>query len=145
VLNRDLWERLGALVDARGRGGVEWHYVRGHRGIPGNERVDELADSLARGLPIELYRGTLIGYGRPILDVPDDTAVPKRTSTSANGKSTKAHSYLSVVNGQPMRHATWAECERRVKGQSGAKFKKAMSAADELAICREWKVDPAGL
>jgi ribonuclease HI len=40
-----------------------------------------------------------------------------------------------------MRHATWADCERRVKGRSGARFKKAMSAADEAAILREWRVD----
>ena len=25
VLNRDLWERLSALVDARGKGGITWH------------------------------------------------------------------------------------------------------------------------
>src|SRR5215470_7885304 len=35
VLNRDLWERLATLVDARGKGGIEWHYVRGHVGTPG--------------------------------------------------------------------------------------------------------------
>src|SRR6188474_2657295 len=39
VLNRDLWEQLDALVAARGRGTVAWHYVRGHAGTPGNERV----------------------------------------------------------------------------------------------------------
>jgi ribonuclease HI len=41
-----------------------------------------------------------------------------------------------------MRHATWAECELRVKGQSGARFKKAASAADESAILRGWGIDP---
>jgi ribonuclease HI len=40
----------------------------------------------------------------------------------------------------PMRHATWAECEQRVKGRSGARFKKAMSAADEKAILQDWGV-----
>jgi ribonuclease HI len=40
-----------------------------------------------------------------------------------------------------MRHATWAECERRVKGRSGARFKKAISAADESAILRSWQVN----
>ena len=37
-----------------------------------------------------------------------------------------------------MRHKTWAECERRVKGQSGAKFKKTTSAEDESAVLRSW-------
>ena len=141
VLNRDLWEQLASLVEARGKGGITWHYVRGHRGICGNERVDEIADSLARGVGVPFYRGGLVEYGRPILDIPDDTDVPaRRSSTSAGRKSGPPHSYLSVVDGKPMRHSTWAECERRVKGRPGARFKKAMSAADEAAILREWRV-----
>jgi ribonuclease HI len=39
-----------------------------------------------------------------------------------------------------MRHASWPECERRVKGRSGARFKKAMSASDEAAILKAWGV-----
>jgi len=39
-----------------------------------------------------------------------------------------------------MRHATWEECERRVKGRPGARHKKAASAADEAAILRSWGV-----
>ena len=42
-----------------------------------------------------------------------------------------------------MRHRTWAECEGRVKGRSGARFKKAASAADESAILRGWGIDPS--
>jgi ribonuclease HI len=40
VKNRDLWERLLAAF-ARHR--VEWLWVRGHDGHPGNERADALA------------------------------------------------------------------------------------------------------
>ena len=143
VLNRDLWEQLARLVDARGKGAIAWHYVRGHVGTPGNERVDEIADTLARGGEIELYRGPLMHYGRAILDLPADTTVPKRSAQSATrGKSSATpYAYLSLVDGELMRHATWADCERRVKGRSGARFKKAMDAADEIAILREWQVD----
>jgi ribonuclease HI len=42
-----------------------------------------------------------------------------------------------------MRHATWAECERRVKGTAGARFKKSTSAADESDILRGWGIDPS--
>jgi ribonuclease HI len=146
VLNRDLWERLSALVDARGRGGIDWHYVRGHNGTPGNERVDAIADGLAQGRDITLYRGPLTSYDLPILDLPADTDVPPRqTSSAGGGAKAAAHSYLSLVNGTAMRHATWAECERRVKGQSGARFKKAMSANDEAAILRGWNVPTGSL
>lgn len=143
VMNRDLWEQLWALVSARGKGQIQWHYVRGHVGIPGNERVDEIADAFAVGREPELYRGPLTEYTRAILEIPPDTSLPKRSAASSAGKSSaKAHSYLSVVDGTPMRHGTWTECEQRVKGRAGARFKKATSAADELAIWREWRVDP---
>jgi ribonuclease HI len=150
VLNRDLWERLSSLVDARGKGGIAWHYVRGHVGTPGNERVDEIADGLAQRRDIQLYRGPLSGYALPILELPEDTDVPARRAGSAgrpssSGSGKSAHSYLSVVDGTAMRHATWAECERRVKGRSGARFKKATSPTEEAAILRGWNIDPRNL
>jgi len=145
VQNRELWEELHRLVDARGKGAIEWHYVRGHIGIPGNERVDAIADALARQRHVTLYQGALTGYSVAILDLPSDTTVPKRTSGSVRQEKVAAYSYLSVVDGQPMRHATWAECERRVKGRSGARFKKATSPTDEVAILRSWSIDPADL
>ena len=52
---------------------------------------------------------------------------------------------VSIVGGIPMRHRTWAECEGRVKGQSGARFKKCASADDESAILRSWGIDPSRL
>jgi ribonuclease HI len=143
VLNRDLWEQLDELVRARGNSRIDWHYVRGHAGIPGNERVDEIADGLAQGREITLYQGPLIGYPHAILDLPADTDLPERSPSSAPGGSrSKAmpYSYLSVVDGELARHSTWADCERRVKGRAGARFKKAMSHADEAAILREWNI-----
>ena len=145
VLNRELWEELSSLTGARPRGGLDWRWVRGHVGTPGNERCDEIAVAFASQRPPELYDGPFGGYLLPILQLPDDTALPKRRAASGATAKVAAHSYLSVVNGIPMRHGTWAECERRVKGQSGAKFKKAASAADETAILRGWGVDPTRL
>ena len=143
VLNRELWEQLSALVGAR-TGGVNWHWVRGHVGTPGNERADQISVAFALRQPADLYIGPLDGYAVPILPVPDDTTLPKRTPGSpAATARTAAYSYLSVVDGVPMRHVTWAECERRVKGRSGARFKKATSAADESAILIGWGLDPS--
>ena len=144
VLNRDLWEELSALTGARARGSVAWRWVRGHVGTPGNERCDEIAVAFAEQRPPDLYDGPLTGYGRPILDVPTETALPERRAPSSAPKAA-AYSYLSVVGGVPMRHSTWADCERRVKGQPGARFKKSASAADESAILRGWGIDPERL
>jgi len=137
VVNRDLWETLAAAE--RATGPVAWHYVAGHSGIPGNERVDEIANAFAAGRKPILYHGPLIGYDVAVLDVPDDTSVPERRAGAApRSRRAAPHSYLSLVDGRPSRHATWAECERRVKGRSGARFKKAMTPAEEEEILRSW-------
>jgi ribonuclease HI len=43
VKNVDLWQRLDALVSLAGHQ-IDWHWVRGHDGDPGNERADALAN-----------------------------------------------------------------------------------------------------
>jgi ribonuclease HI len=43
VKNVDLWQRLDALVAGSGHR-IEWRWVRGHAGDPGNERADALAN-----------------------------------------------------------------------------------------------------
>jgi ribonuclease HI len=138
VLNRELWERLWELVQQH-EGGVEWHYVRGHIGIPGNERVDEIANAYALQDDPGLYEGPLSEYQVRIFDIPEDTNLPAPGSGSG-GKNAKPYSYLSVVDGVALRHVTWAECEQRVKGVSGARFKKSTSAADEAEILKAWGV-----
>lgn len=50
VKNRDLWQRLSALSDAHE---IDWHWVKGHDGHPGNELADALAN---RGLEEALNR-----------------------------------------------------------------------------------------
>lgn len=41
VKNQDLWQRLDA---AAARHTVDWRWVKGHAGDPGNERADQLAN-----------------------------------------------------------------------------------------------------
>jgi ribonuclease HI len=52
VKNVDLWQRLDALLASSGHT-IDWRWVRGHNGDPGNERADMLAnkgvDSVQRG------------------------------------------------------------------------------------------------
>ncbi|MCY7306390.1 MAG: ribonuclease HI [Rhodoferax sp.] len=51
VKNVDLWQRLDALVADAGHR-IEWRWVKGHSGDPGNERADQLANQ-----GVELVRG----------------------------------------------------------------------------------------
>lgn len=43
VKNVDLWQRLDAAVASSGHR-IDWRWVRGHAGDPGNERADALAN-----------------------------------------------------------------------------------------------------
>lgn len=45
VKNVELWQRLDSLVALHK---IDWHWVKGHAGDPGNERADALAN---RGVP----------------------------------------------------------------------------------------------
>ncbi len=47
VENRDLWERLLEVAEPHD---VQWKWVRGHTGVPGNERADDLARAAAESV-----------------------------------------------------------------------------------------------
>ncbi len=51
VKNVELWQALDRLVSSGGHR-IEWHWVKGHAGHPGNERADALAN-----LGVESLRG----------------------------------------------------------------------------------------
>jgi ribonuclease HI len=52
VKNVDLWQRLDALVNQEEHQ-IDWRWVRGHNGDPGNERADQLAN---QGVAVALDR-----------------------------------------------------------------------------------------
>jgi len=41
VKNADLWRRLAQLAAGHD---IDWRWVKGHAGVPGNERADALAN-----------------------------------------------------------------------------------------------------
>ncbi len=140
VLHRELFEEIDARIDAHKKhGAVHFQYVPGHVGVSGNERCDTIATSFARKDDPELYNGKLSDYAIDILNVGiDPTAMEKKDSIKK--RSGPAYSYLSLVDGKVKRHKTWAECEARVKGKPGVKYKKALTEAEEEAILKSWGV-----
>ena len=133
VMNRDLWERLVEVKEGKD---IEWNYVGGHAGIVGNERCDEIATSFADNNPADLYKGSLVGY--PIKNILDLSQVVEKASKKSHSKA-QAYSYVSKVDGKIMTHKTWAECEARVKGKSGTRYRKAISLDQEHQIIEEFK------
>lgn len=139
VVNRDLWEALDQEVRrCQTKTKIKWLYCRGHTGVAGNERCDEIAVAFSQGKQsVDLYEGSINGYPVPIFPPPEEQPLPEMKPK--NGVKAKPYSYLSMVNGKIERHPDWSSCEARVKGRPGAKFKKAMTAEEEESIIASWK------
>jgi ribonuclease HI len=138
VVNRDLWEALSREVQRIGKAGVQFSYVPGHAGVPGNERVDQIAVAFSKGYPITLFKGDA-----EIYDVDLSQVVSSEIKSSTQKKTASGPAiYLSLIGSKPERHTSWADCERRVKGQSGARFKKVTSSDEENSVLSSWGVDP---
>ncbi|MCD5381338.1 MAG: ribonuclease HI [Candidatus Pacebacteria bacterium] len=135
VKNKELWQELVELLKEVK---VDWHKVPGHVGIIGNERADAIASDFGEGKQVNLYNGSRSDYGYNIENTDYDKAKAAERSSARKRQSQKAYSYISKVGGVVETHTTWKECEARVKGEKGARFKKAISAAEEVQIAGDF-------
>lgn len=127
VLNKELWEDLDVLVQERT---VTFHYVPGHSGVPGNERVDEIARSYAEKNTPHLFSGTEDQYPVSLVYKPHET---KKVSSKA-----KPYAYISFVDGAFEEYRTWEACEKSVRGKKQAKFKKVFSQEELEETKKMW-------
>jgi ribonuclease HI len=139
VLNQDLWSALLEIArQLKLSHDIIWKKVEGHSGLAGNERVDEIATGFADKKLVLLFSGTYKDYLKMLGSDIFHVAGPKEKKGSKKSSSAKAYSYVSLVSGVIHTDSTWAACEKRVKGKKGARYKKALSAADEAAIIKEF-------
>ena len=115
---------------------LRWHHVRGHAGIPGNERCDQIAVSFSQNTYTNLYEGSIRDYSHDLFMLPEKMDIPEMSY----GISKVTLGYLSLVNGKLTEHKNWSECEAHVKGRSGAKFKKFSSREEADEILKSWGV-----
>jgi ribonuclease HI len=130
VLNRDLWERMFETITHKI---IDWQLLKGHSGVPANERCDVIATSFADNNQIILYNGSRERYGVSL-----STGATKESKKTKS--RSKAHSYVSEVGGVVEVHKTWEECKARVHGVPKARFKKSTSPSEEQEIIREFKI-----
>jgi ribonuclease HI len=139
VKNSDLWMMLERLHHP----GLRWRHVRGHSGDAHNERVDTIARLFAQGAPPPLFRGP---RGAP--QDPVTMAAPDHPTTSATNQQTSRYRpvrYVSIVYGTVAVDADWHACVSRVRGVSGALYKKVHSAAELAEFCaKHGAVPPPG-
>jgi ribonuclease HI len=142
VLNQDLWKELYAVTyRLKRKRSIDWNKVGGHIGLLGNERADLIATNAADKAQQLLYIGPLAQYEELIGgSVFSGTAVEKVAAKKkkSSSKTSPPYSYVSLVGGKVYITKTWAECERRVKGKKGAKYKKVFSKDEESSLIREW-------
>lgn len=139
VSNRDIWIELDKVVAEikKNQIKIKWSFVKGHSGVPGNERCDRIAVAFSKNEWIELYDGAAENYLFDVNVLPEERPLPEMKSKSAGPAA--ASWYLSYVNGVLVRHQTWKECEAVVKGRP-AKFKKVSSQQEEDEVKKNWGV-----
>ncbi len=141
VSNQDLWEEL-ELVIKKIKGlnpnvELDWSFVKGHAGIPGNERCDQIAVAFTKHDYIDLYNGPAASYLFDPFEIPELKPLPDIKKKSNEPK--KPAWYISYINGVFSKHSTWSECEAKVKGRP-AKFKKVTSLAEETEVKKSWGI-----
>ncbi len=151
VANQDLWEVIYQLTwYFKSKCELNFIKVAGHVGILGNERADLIATSFADGDRILLYTGGGRDYERmlgktishkklyEVIGEKNAELLKQKRAEKRERENTPAYSYVSMVGGLIELHRDWKSCEARVKGKSGAKFKKSLSATDEADIILSW-------
>lgn len=132
VKNRDLWQKLAQLSPSK----VNWKHVRGHSGDPNNERVDDIARAFASGDVPQLFYGRAGAPADPVQEVATSQVLATRQviSRSPSSKFSKPR-YVSIIRGCVAMDDDWPSCEARVRGVSGAKYKKVRTSQELADFC----------
>ncbi len=137
VANKSQWQQLQVILTNFADRKIKWAYVRGHTGVLGNERCDEIAVAFSQSNHIDLYEGGNANYGFDVFEVPPTEPIPD-SNFKKKDSSTGVAYYVSLKNGVLERHKTWPECEQRVKGQPNVKFKKVKNKSEEDQVLKGW-------
>lgn len=141
VENKEIWMKLLELLKYYGNR-LELKKISGHSGELYNERCDELAVDAALGKKQNLFKGKIADYDK-YLEIIGTTAKKQSASQRTKKKkssSEKAFSYVSMVGGKVHVDKSWLDCEKRVKGKKGAKYKKVFSKGEEIELVGEYSL-----
>ena len=143
VLNKDIWEALYKVEsNLKNKYEIEGIKVKGHDGVFLNERCDEIATGFSAQTHPIVFTGNVKDYEKLFgkithAEKKDST---KKVSTKKSSSKKDAYSYVSEVGGKIHVDSTWVECEKRVKGKSGAKYKKVFSKVEESELIALWSL-----
>ena len=142
VTNQDLWQIMDQLlyqISQKYNLKIKWSFIRGHKGIAGNERCDEIGVAFSKRNSMELFSGDANSYYFNVAELPIEEELPTMKSVgSASPAEKKQTWYLSLINNQVAKYTTWKDCEAAVKGRPGVKFKKVSSTDEEQVLLKSW-------
>ena len=125
VSNRDLWEQLAGLVDARGKGASTGTMSEGtwaRRATSASTRLPTRWRAAGRRRVLSRVRS--MEYGLAVLELPADTDVPKRSSTVGTrqgGRQPTRISASSMGNSCATRHGPSASGASRAGRARGSR------------------------
>lgn len=135
VKNRALWQNLAALSHPQ----INWRHVRGHTGNPNNERVDDIARAFASGQTPKLYYGPVGALADPVREpAPNEARTPPSVQSAPSRSKPQ---YVSIIQGVAAVDQDWPSCEARVRGVSGARYKKVRTLEELAEFCAKHGVD----
>src|SRR3989344_7023982 len=113
--------------------------MKGNRvgGLADTQRTagaDEIASAFAEGAAPKLFLGSRSDYKINVNEI----GTGKNSQKSGSRNRGVAYYYVSMVNKEILTHKTWKECEARVKGKRGARYKKSFSQEDERCIIEDF-------
>ncbi len=139
VQNQDIWQTLlGLMFRLKKIHDIDIIKVKGHSGDVYNERCDVIATTFADSEHMILFKGQFDSY-KKLFAFDENTELSVNLSIlSKKSSSKKAFSYVSLVGGKVHVDSTWADCEKRVKGKAGARYKKVFSKKEETVLVQEY-------
>lgn len=107
---------------------IEFKWIKGHAGIPLQERTDEIARSfsLSGG---DTPKGLILKRDYSVCD--DDPVGKSEVGTFKNY-------YLVLDQNKIARYETWEECKTAVHGVSSVKYQKIKNPDEEISVLKKW-------
>lgn len=131
VLNQDLWKLLDALQSkvTQQVAALQWRYVKGHSGDPGNDRCDEIARAFSLGKSPILHQSFASAAENLELDIPTTNAPASEALQSSHNHPAVLHDSSDMVDLVP----DLPEVPREVRVHQLRNVVETLQMADEIA------------
>ncbi|MEM9152301.1 MAG: ribonuclease HI [Cyanobacteria bacterium P01_F01_bin.3] len=145
VQNKDLWQQLDKLTQnlTADKLSIDWRYVRGHTGNPGNERCDEIARAYSHAQPISLRRyasdtrKTQKSGDKSTKSDPRDTSIDKPEINTATTQDSSQTPTLRFYESSPQETANDMATSKNNSSQEIVRIERIKNTLETLQVTDE--------